>query len=414
MPCPQCHSTCPPISCQKTATASEEKHDARPQKASLASGTDTEPGTDEVNNEQTAGQGAEVEVVTSLLFTRRVDTGTVIQQKRSAGTGRRHTGDADVAAAARGEGRSCQCLPGKAGALCARHWAARADPPGSQPTRPSARAPTHGAAGSGFGKTQTAVLRAGHSAVRVSQDTDAFQAPGCPGPHPHPDPRVVRLGGQAVKSPLLRGTSEPIPLGAPACLGLGKAGIRGGRHSPWPFIRMLTRTEDRSALLTPTVCLENLPDAKARRHPPLKQAPRPQEGPTSPGSASSSPWLLNREAPAAPALSPALSNRSDDSSAQRVHCEQALQSTGMAGRIREVTRHRHTRTHTLLTHAYTRARLPSGPHKTARDTDREAPWAPPRPACPPRLHASVCFGFLYRQQNRQERNNKKTGFFTQI
>lgn len=122
MPCPQCHSTCPPISCQKTATASEEKHDARPQKASLASGTDTEPGTDEVNNEQPAGQGAEVEVVTSLLFTRRVDTGTVIQQKRSAGTGRRHTGDADVAAAARGEGRSCQCLPGKAGALCARHW----------------------------------------------------------------------------------------------------------------------------------------------------------------------------------------------------------------------------------------------------------------------------------------------------
>lgn len=231
---------------------------------------------------------------------------------------------------------------------------------------------------------------------------------------PTPIQTLALLGGQAVKSPLLRGTSEPIPLGAPACLGLGKAGIRGGRHSPWPFIRMLTRTEDQSALLTPTVCLENLPDAKARRHPPLKQAPRPQEGPTSPGSASSSPWLLNREAPAAPALSPALSNRSDDSSAQRVHCEQALQSTGMAGRVREVTRHRHTRTHTLLTHAYTRARLPSGPHKTARDTDREAPWAPPRPACPPRLHASVCFGFLYRQQNRQERNNKKTGFFTQI
>lgn len=273
-------------------------------------------------------------------------------------------------------------------------------------------APQHGAAGSGFGKTQTAVLRAGHSAVRVSQDTDAFQAPGCPGPHPRPDPRPAGWSG-CQESPASRHFRAD-PLDAPACLGLGKAGIRGGRHSPWPFIRMLTRTEDQSALLTPTVCLENLPDAKARRHPPLKQAPRPQEGPTSPGSASSSPWLLNREAPAAPALLPALSNRSDDSSAQRVHCEQALQSTGMAGRVREVTRHRHTRTHTLLTHAYTRARLPSGPHKTARDTDREAPWAPPRPACPPRLHASVCFGFLYRQQNRQERNNKKTGFFTQI
>lgn len=215
MPCPQCHSTCPPISCQKTATASEEKHDAQPQKASLASGTDTEPGTDEVNNEQTAGQGAEVEVVTSLLFTRRVDTGTVIQQKRSAGTGRRHTGDADVAAAARGEGRSCQCLPGKAGALCARYWAARADPPGSQPTRPSARAPTHGAAGSGFGKTQTAVLRAGHSAVRVSQDTDAFQAPGCPGPHPRPDPRPAGWSG-CQESP----ASRHFRADPPGCAGL--------------------------------------------------------------------------------------------------------------------------------------------------------------------------------------------------